>query len=346
NNVFFNIWSACSSSRNEAPPDYASWVETCRSNSLEVSDYHPRQREPANFLDPAGDVVSLEPFGSEIVIRDVDSSETPGVLLEIIAPISALLGLTALGAIIVYVIWLNKGRPNESLSAYIRRQFPHRAREVRPARRGSLFEIDQQSDDSHDFDFVMVSTEDDYPYGNYGKNDTVETLGKEYHGSQLDLRKNVHIMPYFRRLSRYFSFSRRRAVEIRPKQPSSRFRVDSTGASAESSGASPLNTRLGHNMGGDSEDDDADSHYHSLDGNEHEYLISPTERSENHVFLISNRRSFTISTKSSNSHHFKVVPPTPTESSSSHISVVIPPSLASFSFTPKRSFSNESVDTT
>ncbi|KAG6828897.1 hypothetical protein H0H92_006403 [Tricholoma furcatifolium] len=128
-----------------------------------------------------------------------------------------------------------------------------------------------------------------------------------------------------------------RPVQIRPSDPGVRFRVDPSGSSVESSGASAPGSRATTVEGGRPdtifEDDEyannADNepgYRNSYYGDEETALITPIERQENDVFLISNRPSFTLS---SNSHHVTVVPPTPTESSASagHALDVIPPTV-------------------
>ncbi|KAG6865070.1 hypothetical protein C0991_005345 [Blastosporella zonata] len=259
----------------------------------------------------------------------VQAAQNPRVITQIVVPIAGVLGFIATVSVLIGLCWLKTGRRGEKFGGFLRRHLPRKAQEIRHATRDSNFEIDRRTDDAHELrgDIDETSSHSRKP-----SLDTLKTLEPEYHFPFKNVWRNSQIVQQFRRLPDRVPWGDR-AVQIRPSNPGVRFRVDPSGSSAESSGASVPNSRSGTAEGGrpDSivkEDDDADSEYrNSFYETEETSLISPVERSENEVFLISNRQSFTISSNSSNSHQVKIVPPTPTDSSRSHghLSPLVPP---------------------
>ncbi|KAG6902505.1 hypothetical protein C0995_015697 [Termitomyces sp. Mi166 len=313
NHVFFDIWSACLLTE-ERLADYGEWVNTCRNHSLDVLEDYPSQW--ANSVTISSWVAiavasnsTLDAATAPLVPR---STETEGIA-AIVVPIAGVLGLAALGLFLIYLYWIKRGRNGESFRAFLRRCFSLRkAKEIRPMTRSRHFEIDYQSSNADDF--VMVGAGDD----------SLKMMEPEYRFPFKNVWRNSQIIQQFRRIPDVVPHPwGYRPVHIRPKQPGRRFRVDHPSASStEGSSSSAMNSHSGTVEGTipDTifEEDDKSQNRDSYYENERESLISHSERYHNEVFLISDRPTFTVSSHSSESHRFRIVPPTPTDSSRSH----------------------------
>ncbi|KAG6909679.1 hypothetical protein DXG01_016086 [Tephrocybe rancida] len=322
NNVFFNLWSACLLTEGNATlPDYGDWVAECENYSLKVLDGYPSQWEDGlrvTIPSWAGiKVADNATFDVDTAIRVARLSKR-GEITQAIVPIASVLGFLVIMVALLWLYWAKRSRRGETFGAFISRHFLRKAQKIRHMSRNSDFEIDSQPED----------TDGDYA-GGHSRGTSVDTLKlaePEYQFPFKDVWRNSRIMQQFRRLPDRMVPWGDHPVQIRPLSPGARFRVDASGSSAESGGVNvPDGTAEGDYRESFLEEDEypGDEYRNSLYGNEETALISPIERAENGVFLISNRPSFTISSNSS--HKVKVVPPTPTESFLSHGDNIIPP---------------------
>ncbi|KAG6896879.1 hypothetical protein C0992_005504 [Termitomyces sp. T32_za158] len=308
---------------------YDEWAKTCRDNSLDMSDEYS-SRMASRDTPPSSEVPAVagnstfkdSVAGGVLVPR---ASETAG-LVPIVVPIAIVLGVTALGTILAYIYWIKRRRGEESFGAFFRRRLSLRKIPKVHPNPDPYFEIDRQTESTNDF--VMVSTEPSvigvHSWGHLGH---LKPRQPEYHFPFRNVLRNTEIIQQIRRIPDIVPHPwGSHPVHIRPSKPPRRFRVDPSG-STEESGSSAMTSQPGTVEGVipatiEEGDEEFESNYHSYNGEEDEEssLIPDMDRRDNEVFLISKRPTFTLSSNShsSNSHHFKIIPPTPTESSRSH----------------------------
>ncbi|KAF5385776.1 hypothetical protein D9615_002695 [Tricholomella constricta] len=336
NIAFFNIWSACLLSDGETLPLYEDWISECQNKPVAPeSDYPKKNAEEVEI--PKWATISVPDnltFDWVSAIQATDSS-TPWGVSQIMAPVAALLGTLVICAVAFFVYRSRSGGRNPFPLRWGRVQ---KVRRVNPADRNIAWSIDRTEATD---EFVMVDVEDGQRanHDRLPSGETIKTM------NSLSVWKNSQIAQQIRRLPDQLPIPwKERAVQITSQPPGKRFRVDSSNTSSESGGAnSTSNSHPGTAEGGIrpdtifEEDEYPETEYrNSMYGDEETSLISPVERSENHVFLITGNRSidFTLSSSSNSnsgtSHVVKVVPPTPTESSRlSHnrLTVTIPPPI-------------------
>ncbi|KAH0589706.1 hypothetical protein H2248_005428 [Termitomyces sp. 'cryptogamus'] len=318
NHVFFNLWSACLGTEGTLS-EYEEWAQTCRNHSLEVLEEYPsRWASRVTIPSWAAIVITNNPaLNASTAVLVARASETSG-LVPIVAPIAGVLGLVTLGIGLAYLYWYKKGN-EESFGTFLRRHICLRkAHEIRRKIRDRDFEIDQSEGTNN---FVMIRAEDDYISGHTRgpSGDSMKFEQPEYHFPFRNVWRNSQIIQQVRRIPDMVPHLwGDGAVYIRPSQPGHRFRVDPSGNSSEGSNSSVMHSLPSTVEGAIPEtiyEDDEDTEGHHYD-NEEESLITHPERLDNEVFLISNGRpDFTISDHSSNSHQFRIVPPTPSTES-------------------------------
>ncbi|KAG6844832.1 hypothetical protein H0H87_003263 [Tephrocybe sp. NHM501043] len=331
NTVFFNLWRACSFASGALSPGYEEWIGKCQDSSVEVVDDYPskwadtvtvtviRANKSTFIVDTAirGERYPVDyfPLLNELCIAETSG---PNWITRAVAPIAGVLGFFVIASVLVYLYWIKKGQREETFASFVRRSLSRKAQKVRHAARDSHFEIDSPPGVTYDLEGAGTGNGYSSVHSRNSFVDTLKTVEPEY---QFPFRKpwrNSQVAQQFRRLPGRLPFPFiDRAIQVRASKPGVRFRVDPSGSSTESSGSNPRSNTVEGGVPDTIEevDDYPDTEYcNSLNGNEETSLISPIDRLENDVFLISNRGpSFTISSHSS--HQVQIVPPTPTESS-------------------------------
>lgn len=257
-----------------------------------------------------------------------------------------MLGLAALVALLAYICWIKRSRREETFGAFLRRRCSfRRIQEISSRARGRDFVIDQQSENTNDF--IMINPEPGligvHSWASLGH---LNPRQPEYSFPLKTVwRNSSHIVQQFRRIPDIVPHPwGSHAVHIRPSQPGRRFRVDPSGSTEESNSSAMISQQstvegaIPATIIEDEEDGDSTYHASCSGEEEHSSLIRSVDRLDNEVFLISNRPYFSVpsssNSHSSNSHHFKIIPPTPTESSRSHggLSQMILPTMVSNAF--------------
>ncbi|KAF8737187.1 hypothetical protein AX14_013314 [Amanita brunnescens Koide BX004] len=295
NVIFFNLWSACLlSNGNGVLPTFDQWSQSCSNNSLDIND-SPFPGINTIVFPPWATMAKPSPpnttfdVGAAIRIAQV-SRGIPWTTVQIIAPI-----LSAVATVAVLGCWY--------LYHYSARQRQHRfeggpplfrrAHKVKEMRRGEAWTIDISEGLDHGHEARMRK--------NFGpSNDASRNVtGGPGHRHNPSVWKKKNELPNF------LSFGRPAVVQnVRPGEG---WRISSLDDAVESPPfltQSPKSIARGPNtatqpiLEGEGEVIELDGPRAEAvdDDQETDHLISPTERSENSVFLISHRpgMDFTI----------------------------------------------------
>ncbi|RDB15614.1 hypothetical protein Hypma_004059 [Hypsizygus marmoreus] len=348
NNVFFNMWSACLLTEgNTTLPLFNAWGAQCRTDSLNVTDGYSSKNN-VEIPEWAFIAVTSDSKFDSATALEIAKPKPKWPTLAIVLPVITAVGTLAIAGI-AYLLYRSKSSkkkrwPTEILH-WLRPRYVPRVHKVRRANRSSTWSIDRTEED----EFVMVDHDDVGSHKSHSRLPSTETL-EVMQASKPEPRgkttwMNSPLAQQLRRLPDQFPIPfKDRAIQVQTLPPGRRFRVDPSGSSTEStrdSAISDPHSHYGTTEGYAQErpetifetEEDVGPAARIHDDDEETSLISPEERSENHVFLITNRGGdFTLESGSSNtnsrsSHFVKVVPPTPTDSSrNSNIRPIIPPS--------------------
>ncbi|KAF9456248.1 hypothetical protein BDZ94DRAFT_1276126 [Collybia nuda] len=341
NNVFFNIWSACILVQVSGDlPSFSAWGAGCKNASQDVTDGYMNGLGLGTpipiwaFMRVPDD----DKFNIDYVRRALQTDFTAcGGLatrnwstVQKIAPAISSIATLVLVGFIILLYWSKSTSRDRRPRGTLRRFFPRavRVHKVRKADRNETWSIDQSEETD---EFVIVGQEDAAPHR--VQSPTPMSRADYDLGPPLPPKSEWHFpgkAPWKRpiQLPSRFPFLKDRPIPVEAVSRTNRFRINSvdhstlsglSGGSVEGGNRSSIVKFSTENYPGGS------SRAHETieeasDEGEDASLISPDARSENHVFLISNRDTFTVgsrtSTSQSASHQVHIQPPTPTASSS------------------------------
>ncbi|KAF8233346.1 hypothetical protein L208DRAFT_893021 [Tricholoma matsutake] len=326
NNVFFNLWGACLLSQTNTSnlPTFGDWASNCTNRSINLTVGSPNNSVHV----PSWAFASVSGNSTFNVDEALSVAKKKGwATMQILAPVIVGVGILALASVIFFCRWKGKKRIWSFTAIPLR----PRVYKVQKANRDRLWSIDRTGeaeeymvDDGHKQHSLQQSSKG---HTRLSSSDSISDPSFS-NPVQPTLPLGSRIAHQLRSLPGQFPLPwRDRAIQVQNKPPRRGFRVDSWDVSV-SSGPSDMGHSRRAPTSGVGRSQDHDTILEEDESDIETTLISPVDRSENSVYLISNQPgnfTFESGSSSSNLRSVQVIPPTPDSSYSSALQPIREP---------------------